>query len=439
MDESSISEVQRQQADALANAYQQDMHKESTSYQQDLADAYAIAHHALISLMPLLNQEEVEKYQKSGKSIYRMDDREAQQLITRWIKKLREKAAAGTITTEKISSLVMQLKALEKEKERLQNELSQQKIMNQDLRQTISAQKIHTSTLEQTVTKIKDKSKETDPLPHPNAPPQQPVIQGMVEPGWMKDWRKKITFEKDAEILRVIGETGFSRRPEIIQIAAKRLGKNSNNTALVDAINRLDGGEEEKGLKLVERVEGFEKQGFDLGGALPIILRLTEKGKQAYWMLTGANPQECEFDRLIKHHKTPEHTLLNLIVRDQLVHIGGYEVLLDAPALTLPNGEKFVPDIVAVDSNSDDLLFIEVERYTDKDAEYRVQKWQKIYAATHGKIYVYCDRSSFMKNLIGEINQALKDFHYSSCFSNYEDVKNGKRGSDGSIWIQKRV
>ena len=64
---------------------------------------------------------------------------------------------------------------------------------------------------------------------------------------------------------------------------------------------------------------------------------------------------------------------------------------------------------------------------------------KKIYAATHGKIYVYCDRSSFMKKLIGEVNQALKDFHYSSCFSNYEDVKNGKRGADGSIWIQKRV
>jgi hypothetical protein len=295
------------------------------------------------------------------------------------------------------------------------------------------------ATLEQTLGKVKDKEKDRTPQQTVVVQTVPPMNQGMAEPEWMADWRGKNTFERDSEILRIIGGTGFSRRPVIIQMAAKKLGKNPNNTSLVDALNRIGGEESEKGLHFIEKVEGFEKQGFDLGGALPIILRLTEKGRHAYWMLTGMNARECEFDELIKHHKSPEHTLLNLMVRDQLVNIGGYEILLDSPGLTLPDGEKFVPDIVALDTATTEVLYIEVERNTGKDEAYRIQKWRNLYSATHGKIYIYCDRSSFMKNkLIGEVNQALKDYHYSSYFSNYEDVFKGIRGPDGGIWIQKR-
>jgi hypothetical protein len=142
---------------------------------------------------------------------------------------------------------------------------------------------------------------------------------------------------------------------------------------------------------------------------------------------------------LLKHHKTPEHTLLNFVVRDQLVNLGGYEIVLDAPDLILTNNEKFVPDIVARNVGSGEINYIEVERSTSKDEGYRIQKWRNFFSATNGKIYVYCDRNSCMKNIIGEINQALKDFHYSSYFSNCEDVKEGERGTNGSIWLQGRA
>ncbi len=439
MDQSSLTDVQRQQADALANAYQDDMDKESTLHRQDISHAYSVAHNALISLMQLLNQDEVERLQKSGKSIYAMDDREAQKLITEWIKKIREKAINGASTADRVEAMVSQIKALEKERDRLQKESIQQKAMILDLKQTVHGLRAQVATLEQTLGKVKDKEKDRTPQQAVVVQNVPPMNQGMAEPEWMADWRGKNTFERDSEILRIIGETGFSRRPIIIQMAAKKLGKNPNNTSLVDALNRIGGEESEKGLHFIEKVEGFEKQGFDLGGALPIILRLTEKGRHAYWMLTGVNARECEFDELIKHHKSPEHTLLNLMVRDQLVNIGGYEILLDSPGLTLPDGEKFVPDIVAMDTAKSEVLYIEVERNAGKDEAYRIQKWRNFYSATHGKIFIYCDRSSFMKNkLIGEVNQALKDYHYSSYFSNYEDVFKGIRGPDGGIWIQKR-
>lgn len=439
MDQSSLTDVQRQQADALANAYQGDMDKESTLHRQDISHAYSVAHNALISLMQLLNQDEVERLQKSGKSIYAMDDREAQKLITEWIKKMREKAINGASTADRVEAMVSQIKALEKERDRLQKESIQQKAMILDLKQTVHGLRAQVATLEQTLGKVKDKEKDRTTQQAVVVQNVPPMNQGMDEPEWMADWREKSTFERDSEILRIIGGTGFSRRPVIIQMAAKKLGKNPNNTSLVDALNRIGGEESEKGLHFIEKVEGFEKQGFDLGGALPIILRLTEKGRHAYWMLTGMNARECEFDELIKHHKSPEHTLLNLMVRDQLVNIGGYEILLDSPGLTLPDGEKFVPDIVALDTATTEVLYIEVERNTGKDEAYRIQKWRNLHSATHGKIYIYCDRSSFMKNkLIGEVNQALKDYHYSSYFSNYEDVFKGIRGPDGGIWIQKR-
>lgn len=439
MDQSSLTDVQRQQADALANAYQGDMNKESTLHRQDISHAYSVAHNALISLMQLLNQDEVERLQKSGKSIYAMDDREVQKLITEWIKKMREKAINGASTAERVEAMVSQIKAIEKERDRLQKESIQQKAMILDLKQTVHGLRAQVATLEQTLGKVKDKEKDRIPQQAVVVQNVPPMNQGMAEPEWMADWRGKNTFERDSEILRIIGETGFSRRPVIIQMAAKKLGKNPNNTSLVDALNRIGGEECEKGLHFIEKVEGFEKQGFDLGGALPIILRLTEKGRHAYWMLTGLNARECEFDELIKHHKSPEHTLLNLMVRDQLVNIGGYEILLDSPGLTLPDGEKFVPDIVALDTATAEVLYIEVERNAGKDEAYRIQKWRNLYSATHGKIYIYCDRSSFMKNkLIAEVNQALKDYHYSSYFSNYEDVFKGIRGPDGGIWIQKR-
>lgn len=434
MDQSAVTETQRRQADEIANAYQSDMVRENTLHRQDIEQAFLIAHNALISLMPLLNQEEVERLQKEGKSIYRMDDREAQKLITDWIKRLREKAASGAATADKIAGLLGQIKNLEREKTRLENEVVQQKVMNQDLKQTIHSMRTQLATLEQTIGKVKEKERtSSSPLV---VKAVSPIEQGMSEPGWMSEWRKKTTFEKDAVFLKVLGETGYSRRKMIIEIAAGRLGKNPNNTSLIDAINRLIG-ESNKGFDLIERLDVFDKQGSELGGALPILLRLTDQGKHAYWMLTGQNAQECEYDRLIRYHKTPEHTLLNFLVRDQLVDQGHYEILLDAPELDLPTGEKFVPDIVAKNA-AGEILFVEVERSTSKDEGYRTQKWRNFYAATHGRIYIYCDKRPFMNRIMGEVNDALRDYRFSSGFSNYDEVRNGVRGPDGSIWLYKR-
>jgi hypothetical protein len=104
------------------------------------------------------------------------------------------------------------------------------------------------------------------------------------------------------------------------------------------------------------------------------------------------------------------------MVLDQLVNIGRY----DNCRLAWPNSSrwgKFVPDIVALDTITAEVLYIEVEHNTGKDDAYRIQKWRNFYPAAYRKIYIYCDRSSFLKNkLIGEVNQSLKHNQDSSYF-----------------------
>jgi hypothetical protein len=58
-----------------------------------------------------------------------------------------------------------------------------------------------------------------------------PFDLGMTEPAWMIEWRKKKTFDRDIALLSLIGETGISRRPKIVRLAAERLGLKPDNSA----------------------------------------------------------------------------------------------------------------------------------------------------------------------------------------------------------------
>ena len=61
--------------------------------------------------------------------------------------------------------MVSQIKALEKERDRLQKELIQQKAMILDLKQTVYGLRTQVATLQQTVGKVKDKERDRAPQP----------------------------------------------------------------------------------------------------------------------------------------------------------------------------------------------------------------------------------------------------------------------------------
>ncbi|MHB8136700.1 MAG: hypothetical protein ACYDH1_21015, partial [Anaerolineaceae bacterium] len=149
-------------------------------------------------------------------------------------------------------------------------------------------------------------------------------------------------------------------------------------------------------------------------------------------------PIENEFDMLIRHHSSPEHTILNIQAGEILVE-EGYQIRGRAQSINLSNGETYIPDIIAVDPKTGEVIFIEVERDVSKDQISRKQKWMKFYEASNGNLFVFCDNLNCQRTIQGEINLALGGLAYNSFLTNLHGIRNGKRAEkDGSIWFSQR-
>ena len=168
------------------------------------------------------------------------------------------------------------------------------------------------------------------------------------------------------------------------------------------------------------------------------MLHLTRDGQVAYQVLTGKIPKVNEFDALIRHHSSPEHTILNIQAGEILVD-EGYRIQGRAQSINLSNGETYIPDITAVDSKTGEVIFVEVERDVSKDQISRKTKWMKFYEASNRNLYVFCDNLNCQRAIQGEINLALSGLSYNSFLTNLHGLRNGKRaGKDDSIWFSQR-
>ena len=421
-----LSQQQVQQADLLTGAYLDQIEKEQSGRMQDLQHAYAIAHSGLVSFLTLLDPSYIDGWIKGGKTLTQLDDRFVQMRVTELLKQLREKPLPKSPETD--TELKKHLLELQNQNQALQDALAraQQRIVA--LEQENHGLKTQNNVQQQVEQLVE---KEFTASPSNNETAVSPVLQGMAEPPWMAEWRKRTTFDRDAMLLSVIGETGISRRPKIIQRAAIRMAVKPDNSAIGDAIHRI----EKRGL--IEQLDLFEKRGSETGGVLPYLYRLTDQGRQAYWLLSGKNALECEFDVLIKRHKSPEHTLLNMKVREFLEDHQVYQVLLEAASLVLPDGHKFEPDITARDVSTGEVIYIEVEREANKDTQTRTQKWQNFNIASHGLIRVICDKPGFMRKLASEINFALSGQRFATYISNIDEMEE-TLAAKGHIWVMER-
>jgi hypothetical protein len=427
MAEATLSHQQAQQADLLSGAYLGEIEKEQASKVQDLQQQYAIAHSGLVSFLTLLDPDTIEKWIKSGKTLAQLDDRFVQMRVTDLLKSLREKAflpacGSGEDGQKAVRDLENQNRELRGAFDQAKRRIAELEQENRSLRAQNSVQ----AQVEQLVQKDIQ-----NPANAKDAEDASPVTKGIAEPAWMVDWRKKTSFDRDTSIISVMGETGISRRPLIIHLAASRMGVKPENSAIVDAINRVEK------RALIEKLDLFEKRGSETGGVNPYLYRLTEQGRQAYWLLSGKNALECEFDVLMRHHKTPEHTLLNMRVREFLEDHKVYQVLLESAALALPDGHRFEPDITAKDLATGEFVYIEVEREANKDTQSRVQKWQSLHVASNGNIRVICDKPGFMRKLASEINFALSGLQFSTYISNMDEIEQ-TLVTKGNIWIMER-
>lgn len=433
MDENPLSDQQQMQAALVSQAYLQDIAREQQRKLEKLEAMYALAHNGLVSFLTLLDPDFIDTCLKQGKLISKLDDRIVQQRVIAAIKGLKEKVVLpgenypvdSSVFQPNYQQLIEENRALSQQLEKAQQEIGalQQERENLRVQAAASIQIVHKVLTEE---------------PQPDDTPKQaisPIEQGVPEPDWMVTWRQGKTYPRDSVFLCLIGETGLSRQPSIKKLAAAKLDLRLDNGSLSKPIERLS---DPEGPNFIETIEDFDKTGSAAGGALPKFFRLTDRGRQAYWMLTGRNATECEYDRLIKLHKTPEHTFLNLRTMDILEEIGDYSILLHTPAIKLPDSGQFMPDIVARKNGTEEIIYVEVERSTGKDTNFRVQKWVNLWTASSGQIYVVCDTKRAVKTLTSEINSALAGYTYSSHLTDLEELQAKKRGKDGGIWIYQR-
>jgi len=253
-------------------------------------------------------------------------------------------------------------------------------------------------------------------------------------PDWIGVWRSSKAFEKTSTVIHVIGETGKALRPSITKEMARRLSLSVDNGSLDEAINKLLSTEEGSHPILIERIEAIPEQGSSSGGNNPDILRLIDDGKIAFQILFGQIPKENEYDHLIHYHSSPEHTILN-IQASEILADAGYLIKAQAQEIQLPNGSTFIPDIVAVDRSTGELIFIEVEHDVNKGQTARKLKWMNLYEASNGNLYVFCDNLTCQRAVQGEINLALGGLTYNSFLTNLHGLRSGKRSENGNIWL----
>ncbi len=397
---------------------------------QQAENRWQQAQRILVSLLESFAPDEVERRLKSGQPLDSLKVDELGQLISQQINtRLRKvsEATNGSGNGDDVQALKTQLLTIQGELDRLRIENRHLAAETQNLREERNGLANQLAALEQVSS---SQAKKIAPAPNGHHPAEVIQPNNAPEPDWMIAWRKAETFERDSTVLCLLGETGLARRPLIEQQAAERLGIRKAGGSLQALFNRLEG------LQLIELFRPWDNSGAKTGGRTPDLLRLSEHGRLAYWLLAGVDPAQNEYDTLLGRHISPEHTLLNLQAVDTL-RGAAYQVNSFPPDIHLPDGSLFKPDLVAIDP-SGKTLYIEVEVEANKNPEQRHAKWRNAFQASGGEIYVFCDNRSCMRTIRSEINFSLGRQAGQCSLTNLADLQAGKRAADGGVWLDIR-
>lgn len=381
--------------------------------------------------MRFLDQDYDESCEKATRPLESFSDDDLAYLIH-----VRLRAMQGNASIKRIPGEVIQLKHSLNELSQKYADLEQTLLATQEMNKKLLAEK---SALEAHLSALRQVQKDVASLDvqSPNMVTDNPGTLTTI-PDWIKTWKESKTFEKTSTAILVMGEMGIALRPTIIKVMAKRLSLSAANKNLDEALNWLMTTEDKSCPILIDQVGSVLEQGSSSGGNQPAVLHLTQDGQVAYQVLSGKPPKENEFDMLLRHHSSPEHTILNIQAGEILVE-EGYQIRGRAQSINLSNGETYIPDIVAVDPKTGEVIFIEVERDVSKDQVSRKQKWMKFYEASNGNLYVFCDNLNCQRTIQGEINLALGGLAYNSFLTNLHGIRNGKRAEkDRSIWFSQR-
>jgi regulator of replication initiation timing len=427
----SVEEFQRNQSIRISKEIIEQSEEHEQKMQTDAQKLWENAHKQLIALLRFLDQDYDESCEKANRPLKSFSDDDLAYLIY-----VRLRAKQGEGSKKKIPDEIIEIKRSLKELSQKYTALEQTLLASQEMNKKLQAEK---SALEAHLSALRQIQKDAVSLDiqSPNMATDNPETLTTI-PDWIKTWKESKAFEKTSTAILVMGEMGIALRPTIIKMMANRLSLSEANKNLDEALNWLMTTEDKTCPALIEQVESVIDQGSSSGGNQPAVVHLTQDGKAAYQVLSGKPPKDNEFDMLIRHHSSPEHTILNIQVGEILVD-EGYQIRGRAQSINLSNGETYIPDIVAVDPKTGEVIFIEVERDVNKDQVSRKQKWMKFYEASNGNLYVFCDNLNCQRTIQGEVNLALGGLAYNSYLTNLHGVRSGKRSErDTSIWLSQR-
>jgi len=425
----SLEEFQRNQSIRISRDIIGQSEEHEQKMQTNSQKLWENAHKQLVALLRFLDQDYDESCEKANHPLEKFNDDDLAYLIH-----VRLRAIQGDASKKGKQDDTIELKRSLNELSQKYAELDQRLLILQETNKRLQTEK---AALDAHLSALRQIQAEDIPTVKPvdTSGDQENRIS---TPDWMKTWEVVKVFEKTSTAILVMGETGMALRPSIIKLMAKRLSLSEGNRNLDEALTWLMKPEDKICPILVEEIIGIPDQGSTSGGNQPAVLQLTIDGQKAYQILTGKAPKENQYDILIKHHSSPEHTVLNIQVAEILIE-KGYQIRGQAQNIQLSNGEIYIPDIVAIDPKTGEVIFIEVERDVHKDQMSRKQKWMKLFEASNGNLYVFCDNLNCQRAIQGEINLALGRLAYNSYLTNLHGVRSGKRSEkDNSIWLSQR-
>ncbi len=224
-----------------------------------------------------------------------------------------------------------------------------------------------------------------------DAPAEKPIRVVPSPGGWFEAWQAAPGFERSRDLLRLLGESGLCRRAEL-EAQINALWKVTTRHAMDEAAGLL---------QTHTLIEAFDAPSLGKKGRPPKLLKLTEQGGEAFLLLFGKDPAPSELDELLKRHKTEAHTVLNLEAAGALRARLGATVDMYPSTITLAGGRQFAPDLAATLPHGE-VIYVECERGV---TPFRESKWQNIYDATGGKLYVICPDTGSRSKVVSAIGK----------------------------------
>ena len=246
---------------------------------------------------------------------------------------------------------------------------------------------------------------EAEPISQASAAPE-PIVRpssptpSSVTPDWYAAWQDTTSpdvWARQQRLIQIVGDGEAFFRAEIIETLKAGALLKDDPGAPGWAAKRLFASVHELGL--IEEIDG------GYGASVPKAITLTVKGRAVYEHLTGRALPRSPWARLVDRHKTPEHTVLNLLARTVLRRFQYTLIELFPEAQRTPTGSIVIPDLTAVSPQGEHLL-IECERLAKhRTADERRNKWGDLAALTQGQFHVVVPGRQQERDLITELSQ----------------------------------